>query len=123
MRIISVLMIVQGVFYLITGIGNILRGDELLLLNNELHTNFNYLFIVIGFLIVLSGLGIWFRREFSYLLTLFIYGKLILYSVGVLFYSIIIDFNLNFPSTILLIIVIIYFTIVFIYTKRNYRFK
>lgn len=86
MRILSVLVIFQGVGIFIQSILGLYRGTITQITKlGPYSINYNIVGVVIGILLIITGIGIWYRKKYAYNSTIILYSLFIIngiFSVG-----------------------------------------
>ena len=74
--------------------------------------------IILGFLLVITGIGMWFRKKYSYYLTIVLYSALIINGlVGI----VLMIMAKEIGPSILIIFILTLFFIIIRYTQKNRR--
>ena len=81
MKILSSLMIIQGIVYFIQSILGLFKGTLLKFGTVSINANYNIIGIVLGIWLIISGIGIWGKKKYAYKSTILLYSLLIIYLI------------------------------------------
>jgi len=96
MKILSIVMIFQGLAYTISSFNDLTIGRAFKYGINYYDSNFHLIGILIGVLLIISGVGIWKNKRKAYYLGLIIYVSLFFYSlISIIYFGIIYGFEIG----------------------------
>ena len=117
-RLFSILISLHGLAVFYNSIVRIYSGEYFKIGHLIFDRNYYYIGLLLGALLIFSGVGIYFQRKFGYYTTLFTYTIYILHGFISLIYIFVTD-GLELVPSALMFILIIAFYILIRYIKSN----
>ena len=116
MKVLSVLTALQGLGYVYNSIFNLSHGNMFKYVQFLMSPYYDLTGIILGFLLVITGIGMWFRKKYSYYLTIVLYSALIVNGlVGI----VLMIMAKEIGPSILIIFILALFFIIIRYTQKN----
>ncbi len=122
MKLLSILMILQGLVYELSAINSLTKSNMFKYGAKYYSYNFHYIGIFIGILFIVTGIGIWIDKRKAYYVGLILYISLIVYGFTSMVYFSITD-GFEFGMFISSLTVLVFFSLIsrYIYKKiQNY---
>lgn len=121
MRGLSILITLQGLGYCRQSILGLYEGTELKFGIHLINSNYNLIGIVLGTWLIITGIGIWYRKRYAYYSAMLIYSLFVTYgmiSICYLFLTQTIEAGIIVPIVLITIISILFLFIIR-YVKNN----
>jgi len=116
MKVLSVLTALQGLGYVYNSIFNLSHGNMFKYVQFLMSPYYHLTGIILGLLLFITGIGMWFRKRYSYYLTIVLYSVLIINGlVGIVLMMMAKEIG---PS-ILIIFILTLFFIIIRYKQKN----
>lgn len=126
MKGLSILVALQGLGYCIQSILGFYEGTELKFGIHLINSNYNLVGIVLGAWLIITGIGIWYRKRYAYNSTMIVYSLLVIYCMISICYLLItqtIESGIFVPIVLITIISILFLFIIRYIKKNKLEFK
>lgn len=125
MKILSILITLQGVSYFIQSILGLYIGTELKIGVQQINANYNIVGVILGVWLIVSGVGIWLKKRYAYNSTIIVYSLIIIYSIISVVYILATQSHSNIINLIVISVILcgIFFTIIKYIQKNKHEFK
>ena len=122
MRIIPVLVILQGLAQTVQTTLDLINAKEVKLGTHVINPYFNILLIVFGICLIAAGIGMIYRKRRAYISTIVLYTmQILLLIVATVYYFL--NEGIHFGFIMLMLGLLIYFTVVIISAKDKLFFE
>src|SRR6056297_1385076 len=116
MKVLSVLTALQGLGYVYNSIFNLSHSNIFKYVQFLMSPYYHLTGIILGSLLFITGIGMWFRKRYSYYLTIVLYSVLIINGlVGI----VLMMMAKEIVPLILIIFILTLFFIIIRYTQKN----
>jgi hypothetical protein len=122
----SILVTLQGLSYCIQSILGFYIGTELKFGVQLINSNYNLVGIVLGVLLIITGIGIWYRKEYAYNSAMVVYSLLVIYGMISICYLLItqtIESGILVPIVLITIISILFLLFIRYVKTNKFEFK
>jgi hypothetical protein len=121
LRGLSILVDLHGLGYFIQSILGFYEGTELKFGVHLINSNYNIVGIVLGVWLIITGIGIWYKKRYAYNSAMVVYSLLIIYGMISICYLLITQTIVSgiFVPIVLITIISILFLLFIRYVKKN----
>ncbi len=122
MRIIPILVILQGLAQTVQTTLDLINAKEAKLGTHVISTYFNIIPLVFGICVIAAGIGMIYKKRRAYISTIVLYAiQILILIAAAVFYSV--NEGIQFGFIMLMLGLLIYFTVVIISTKDKLFFE
>jgi hypothetical protein len=125
-KVLSVLVTLQGLGYFIQSILGLYRGTELKIGVQLINSNYNIVGIILGAWLIFTGIGIWYRKGYAYSSTIIAYSLLIIYGISSVGYILVtqrINSDIITPIVLAIIVLVLFFMVIRYVQKNKLKFR